>query len=106
MKNSKFQEKIILALKNGQIKDAIKECKLNNMPMLGLLISQMNNKTKIDRFKQSLISVSGKVMFNEKIDKIFSLLGQISENESDIFIKDCNWHTHQSVIIIRNKVNA
>ena len=92
MKNSKFQEKIILALKNGQIKDAIKECKLNNMPMLGLLISQMNNKTKIDRFKQSLISVSGKVMFNEKIDKIFSLLGQISENESDIFIKDCNWY--------------
>ena len=60
--------------------------------MLGLLISQMNNKTKIDHFKQSLLSVTGKIQFNEKIDKIFLLLGQSNENESDIFIKDCNWY--------------
>ena len=92
MKNSHFHDKIILALKNGQIIDSIKECKLNNMPMLGLLISQMNNKTKTDNFKQTLLTVSGKIIFNEKIDKIFLLLGQSSENQSDIFIKDCNWY--------------
>ncbi len=85
-------DKIIFSLINGQIIDSIKECRLNNMSMLGLLISQMNNKIKIKTFNKSLLASTGKITFNEKLSQIFLLLAQTHENNSDIFIKNCNWY--------------